>query len=197
VCDNLSLGHYLSMISWLEGSWRNGSLITSGGVGYLVSTPHKFSEGEMVNLRIISIFRETGYYLYGFKDNTEEKIFLALTKIQGVGPSAAIALLANLGVSGFVGAIKEGNLSLITSVPGVGKKLSERILGNISLSDELLKLGSEPTSTNFQELVASLVELGFSFDLARDSVTAAYEEKGEEDESLVLQSALEFARGVK
>lgn len=197
MCGNLLLGHYLSMISWLEGSWRNGSLITSGGVGYLVATPHTFSEGESVSLRIISIFRETGYYLYGFKDTTEEKLFLSLTKIQGVGPSAAIALLANLGVSGVIGAIKEGNLSLITSVPGVGKKLSERILGNISLSDELLKLGSEPTSTNFQELVASLVELGFGFEVARESVTAAYEEKGEEDESLVLQSALEFARGVK
>lgn len=197
MCGNLYLRHYLSMISWLEGSWRNGSLITSGGVGYLVSTPHAFSEGEVVNLRIISLFRESGYYLYGFKDSTEEKLFLSLTKIQGVGPSAAIALLANLGVSGVIGAIKEGNIALITSVPGVGKKLSERILSNISLSDELLKLGAEPTSTNFQELVASLVELGFGFDLARESVTAAYQENGEEDESLVLQSALEFARGVK
>ena len=42
-----------------------------------------------------------------------------------------------------------------------------------------------------------MVELGFGFEVARESVTAAYEEKGEEDESLVLQSALEFARGVK
>jgi Holliday junction DNA helicase RuvA len=185
------------MISWLEGVWRGSAVVTSCGVGYSITSPHSFSDGEKVSLRIVTIQRENGTYFFGFKEESEEKLFHTLIKIQGVGPNAAVALLAKLGLVGVINAIKSKEISVITSVSGVGKKLGERILSNVSLSDDLLNL-SDDNKFSYQDLINSLVDLGFSFDSAKGSVQSAVDEIGDGvDESIVLQRALEIARGVR
>src|SRR2546430_2329173 len=103
-------------------------IMTGGGVGYLVSAVQSnYLEGQSVNLYIYTAVRETEISLWGFAERAELELFESLLSVSGVGLKTAQALIANLGVNRIISAIRSGD-ALSLKVPGVGSKISERIV---------------------------------------------------------------------
>lgn len=100
------------------------------GVGYQVFVPDSHLEylpEQELTLHIHSHVREDSFTLYGFRTKKELNLFELLLTINGVGPKMALALL-NESPASLEAAIFAGNLPALTRIPGVGKKIAERII---------------------------------------------------------------------
>ena len=108
-------------------------LVDCGGVGYEVDVPMSTlyglpDEGGKVVLFTQLIVREDAHLLYGFGTTQEREAFRQLTKISGVGPRTALAVLSGMSVAELAQAITMQEAGRLTKVPGIGKKTAERLL---------------------------------------------------------------------
>ena len=143
---------------------------TTGGVGYEVVVPLGVMErlpavGAAVSLATELVVREDGWALYGFEDDTGRRFFQRLIGVTGIGPKIAIALLSALGVERGVRAVKERNIALLASVPGIGKKTAERLA--LELADKLGEFegATRPAQTTggaAEDALHALERLGYS-----------------------------------
>lgn len=88
--------------------------------------------GDLVGDKLIQIFthqhvREDQIILYGFSTAAERDLFQQLISVSGIGAQLGMALLDTLGIQDLVSAIVSGNIRLLSTTPGVGKKTAERI----------------------------------------------------------------------
>ena len=84
--------------------------------------------GEEVTLHTHFVVREDAQLLYGFVSKAERELFRAFIKINGVGPKLGLALISSLDLQSLSAAGRNNDVSLLTKVPGVGKKTAERLL---------------------------------------------------------------------
>ncbi len=124
-------------------------VVEAGGVGYEVFLPAPVAAalpaiGEPVRLYTHFHVREDAQVLYGFLRTQERQVFLLLMTVKGVGPKLALGILSNLGAESVVGALQRRDLATLTKLPGVGKKLAERL--GVELSDKAKELGLEAGS---------------------------------------------------
>ena len=113
------------------------AVIDCGGVGYACRTTN-------VTLGALSVGK-TGKlytYLYGFATEEELKCFELLIGVSGVGPKAALSILSSAPPERLAMSIITGDEKALTSAPGIGKKIAQRII--LELKDKLAKgqLGS-------------------------------------------------------
>lgn len=116
---------------------------TTGGVTYRVQVPRGVwdrlpPEGEVVSLRIHEVRRDDAHLLFGFLTRWEAALFALLLTAPGIGPRLALAMLSTLSTSLLVRAIQHRDLATLSQVPGVGKKVAERIA--VALSDRIEEL---------------------------------------------------------
>src|ERR1700720_3161662 len=149
----------------------NQVMVDVGGVGYLVAVPlSTFAAlGELhteVTLLIHTHVREDVLSLYGFLSSREKHFFELLLGASGVGPSLALKILSGMSVEELVPAIRTGDLSRLTKIPGVGRKTAERMV--VELKDKLQAVTIEtekpaPSSPAGVEadVVSALVNLGY------------------------------------
>ena len=152
----------------------NLAVIDCGGVGYgchvtgYTSAPLKL--GQQTRLYISESIREDAYDLYGFSSREEQRCYDLLTSVNGVGPKAALAILA-AGPQNFTLAVMTGDEKLLTAAQGVGKKIAQRMILELKdkvggASVELDFSGpavSAPVASNTTALAnAALQELGYS-----------------------------------
>lgn len=141
------------------------------GVGYLVhvaSGDRIPARGETVELHTSMQVREDAMTLYGFPDRATLELFELLLGLSGVGPKLGLAALATHRPDVLRRAIAEGDLDTITMIPGVGKKVAQRIV--LELEGKLADTGVESAGpgTNGQqgtplgEAREALVALGYS-----------------------------------
>ncbi len=143
-----------------------------GGVGYQVTlVPHELGLlriGSDANLHIRMLTKEDGSSLYGFANRADREAFDILRKIQGIGPAAAMALLSSPGRTRLWTAIGDGDLETICLAPGVGRKLAQRIV--TELTGRLPEFG-EPNTVDVKssasadldsEVALALGALGFA-----------------------------------
>lgn len=150
------------------------AVIDCAGVGYgcriTAYTASKLKLRENTRLYITESIREDAYDLYGFESREEQRCFELLTNVNGVGPKAALSILSSGGPQNFTLAVMTGNEKLLTSAPGVGKKIAQRII--LELKDKLggaseldFSAGSvaaAPAANNAVGLAtAALQELGY------------------------------------
>src|SRR5258706_427541 len=88
-----------------------------------------------VALRVHTHVREDALLLYGFATMLEQDLFERLIGVSGIGPKVALAVLSGMEPPELVRAIERGDVARLTSIPGVGKKTSERIV--LELKDRL------------------------------------------------------------
>ena len=154
------------MIGWLEGhlghTWQEGNrcglLLICAGVGYEVQISkelwavHRLSPGAAtLSFWIHHLHREDGSVLFGFSHQQERNLFRLLIGVSGVGPQVAMALMGAMEAPVLIEAIQQGNLNLLCSAQGVGKRTAER------LSLELRqKLDSYVISHNQEASLAAL-----------------------------------------
>ena len=108
-------------------------LVDCGGVGYELDVPmstlYNLPEpGQKVTLLTQQVVREDAHLLYGFGSSQERDAFRQLTKISGVGPRIALAVLSGLSVAELAQAVTMQESGRLTKIPGIGKKTAERLL---------------------------------------------------------------------
>ena len=117
------------------------AVIDCGGGGYACRTTNytvsKLSVGKAAKLYTHLYVREEIFELYGFSSESELGCFRMLIGVSGVGPKAALAILSSNSPAGLAMAIVSDNEKALTSAPGIGKKIAQRII--LELKDKLAK----------------------------------------------------------
>ena len=115
------------------------AVIDCGGVGYAlnttVNTLSRLRVGETARLYVYTVIREDCFDLYGFYTREEKRSFEMLIGVSGVGPKVAVAILSSNTPEALSLAIVSGNEKALTGVPGVGKRIAQRIV--LELKDKL------------------------------------------------------------
>ena len=152
------------------------AVIDCGGVGYgcrvTAYTAGQLKLNQSAKLFITESIREDAFDLYGFISREEQRCYELLTSVTGVGPKAAVSILA-AGPQNFTLAVMTGDEKLLTAAQGIGKKIAQRIIlelkDKISGGDLALDFSAGPAVTaapqqsgNAAMANAALQELGYS-----------------------------------
>ena len=140
------------------------------GVGYELDVPMSSfynlpAVGEQVGLYTQFVVREDAQLLYGFLSAKEREAFRLLTRITGVGPKIALALLSGMSVDELAQSVALQEVGRLTRIPGIGKKTAERLLLELKgkLADALPNAAGAHTPASIQhEALAALMALGYS-----------------------------------
>ena len=154
----------------------NLAVIDCGGVGYACATTNytlaQLKRGEQAKLYTYLHVREEIFDLYGFSTQAELSSFKMLLGVSGVGPKAALAILSSGTPDQLALSIVTGDEKSLTGVPGIGKKIAQRII--LELKDKLAKeqtgfdarmgtLSPIPAGGKTQEAASALAVLGYSY----------------------------------
>lgn len=179
----------------------NTVVIDVGGIGYEVivtgavlrSLP---SLGRELQLYTYLHVRDDAMLLYGFSSREERNLFHEIIGITGIGPKTAVAILSNIGPLEFIRAVQERQLSILTSLPGIGKKTGERILLELKdkFKDGAWAAGEDdlPLARGgiLDDAIEALVALGYSRGEAAHMVRSVQHEL---QENYNLQELLKLA----
>ncbi len=151
------------------------AVIDCGGVGYgcrvTAYTAGQLKLNQNARLYITESIREDAFDLYGFINREEQRCYELLTSVNGVGPKAAMSILA-AGPQNFTLAVMTGDEKMLTAAQGIGKKIAQRII--LELKDKIggssveLDFSTGPVSSPVQPsgnaalARAALQELGYS-----------------------------------
>ena len=154
------------MYSYLKGalSERNPNTIVvdCNGVGYELfiplSTYDKLPEtGKEVKVLVHYSFNESdGVRLFGFYSDEEKLLFRQLINISKVGPKLALSVLSGLSIADLIRAVQMGDIDLITTIHGIGKKSAERLI--IELKDKVGNISSIPLDGNYPGADSELIQ---------------------------------------
>ena len=191
------------MIAYLAGkfTYKNPTVVyvEANGVGYEVNISlntythiQSLSEGKLFTYLQI---KEDSHTLYGFFDGMEKEMFVMLISVSGIGAATARMMLSNMLPAEITKAIMQGNVKLLESVKGIGKKTAERLV--LELKDKVGKQSFEG-SANFntdnsfkQDALNALVALGISKSVAEYSVNKVLSEQPmETDLEQIIKKAL-------
>ncbi|MDQ4093934.1 MAG: Holliday junction branch migration protein RuvA [Actinomycetota bacterium] len=180
------------------------AVIEVGGVGLAVravpATLATLRRGEQARLATSLVVREDSLTLYGFADGAARELFVLLQTVSGVGPRLALAMLAVLEPDCLRTALAEGDLTVLTRVPGIGRKGAERLV--VELRDKVGEAGPVAPGPAAgtggavrTQVTEALVGLGFAVRQAEQAVDAVLSDSNGEsrdtsDTSGILRSAL-------
>ncbi len=108
-------------------------VVDCAGVGYEVEVPMSTfynlpDIGAKVNLLTYMVVREDAQLLYGFGTEQEKSTFKQLLKVNGIGAKSALSILSGVSIEDLVHAVNMQEVSMLTRIPGIGKKTAERLL---------------------------------------------------------------------
>ena len=191
------------MIAGISGKLTSKSgdevtVSTTGGMTYRVSVPLGVlerlpEEGATIDLKTVLVVREDQWLLFGFDGDGERDIFERLLGASGVGPRLALALISTLGGTRVTRALKDGDLAILCTVPGVGKKKAERMV--LELKDRLddVSIGGAKTPiAPAEQAVQALVNLGYGQNDADRAVRQYLSQNGAAEPVDVIRGALQL-----
>jgi Holliday junction DNA helicase RuvA len=172
-----------------------------GGVGLAVhavpTTLATLRRGEQARLATSLVVREDSLTLYGFIDAAARELFVLLQTVSGVGPRLALAMLAVLEPDTLRTALAQGDLAVLTRVPGIGRKGAERLVVELRDRVGVLAPAASGSATGSggvvrTQVTEALIGLGFAARQAELAVDAVLAEADSEpaDTSEVLRSVL-------
>lgn len=172
------------MYAYLQGRFTYKSpaqvYVDVNGVGYEVnitlntySRLQNLDEGRLYTYLQV---KEDGHSLFGFFERSEKEIFVLLLSVSGVGAATARMMLSSLKPEEVSRAIVQGNVKLLESVKGIGKKTAERLV--LELRDKMGKqsAGADGTINQVQgnnvaqDALQALTALGISRQQAEQSI---------------------------
>ena len=132
------------MISWIKGelvsSWQANNkfyiLVNCQGLGYEIQTlesvffdinSNKISEKEII-LWLKHIKKEDSDMLFGFNSKEQRDFFIQILNIKGIGSQIGMSLLNKFSVNQLINAISNNDKKSISSVQGIGQKMTDRII---------------------------------------------------------------------
>lgn len=163
------------LVGQVESVDARTALIEVSGVGYETYMPTAdlatLREGQEVRVYTSMQVSQDALTLYGFTSQSAKKMFLQVQKVSGIGPKVALSLLSTLNVDRLLQAISEGDVTTLSSAPGLGKKGAQKIILELkgSLDSEILtntdsssvKSQQKISDTSVQSVVEGLVSLGW------------------------------------
>ena len=170
------------MYAYLNGkfTFKNPAqvYVDVNGVGFEVNISlNTYSHIQSLNEGKLFTFlqiKEDGHTLFGFFDKGEKEMFVQLISVSGVGAATARMMLSHLLPDEISRAIIQGNIKLLESIKGIGKKTAERLV--LELRDKVGKIfadtGITATAGNSLQLDAlnALIALGISKQQAESSI---------------------------
>ena len=149
------------MISWIKGelisSWSCNQkfyiLINCNGLGYEIQTYNLIEselQKELITLWVEHIKREDSDNFFGFINKEERDFFRDLLKVKGIGPQIGMSLLKNYKLDDIKKSLYLDDKNLISSVPGIGPKMTERIFFELKN-----KLGGKKYSSKNHNVISS------------------------------------------
>lgn len=174
-----------------------GITVDVGGIGYHVSVPlcslGSIPEpGDPVFLHTYTHVREDALQLYGFLSEEEKNVFVILIGINGIGPKLGLAILSGMPVKRFTEAVYNEDISLLTSIPGLGRKTASRLI--LELKEKLpseeggTSMNSHPTAG---DAISALVNLGYKKAVSEKAVDRALQ-KGAQTIEDIIREALRY-----
>lgn len=167
-------------------------VIDVNGVGYGLSIPlstytRLAGKGCVQGLWSWLHVRDDALQLFGFHTEEEREIFKLLINVSGVGPRMALGIISALTAKDFIEAVRNSDIALLVSIPGIGKKKAERLL--LELKD---KVGEDEAPGGEQsggaagnavkDAAAALVSLGCGHPEAAAAVRKAAAKLGNDPE---------------
>jgi holliday junction DNA helicase RuvA len=197
------------MIAHLRGrilSKRPGQVVVeAGGVGYdvTISVPTftaLLAEGTEAALHIHTQVREDLIALFGFIEPDEKRLFERLITVSGVGPKLAVTILSGLNPEMTVNAIRGHDHAMLTRIPGVGKKLAERLV--VELKDKLEDLAIAAPASHVSagpaadDVLSALTNLGYQRPAALKAIESSIEKNKAAGENFdeLFRAALQLIR---
>ena len=158
-------------------------VIDAGGIGFLLNVSAATlssapAVGEKFKLYTVFNVREDAMELCGFATREEKRMYERLRTVGGVGSKLALQALSTLSVRDLSLALVTGDAGVLCRVPGIGKKLAQRLVLELKdkVDDSQLTSSSaavQPKSSGMEsEAIAALLALGFSAAEASKAVSA-------------------------
>ncbi len=181
------------MIASLDGTVAaialDSLVVEVAGVGYRVFAAPSVLAGSVPGSRLKlfthHVVREDLQALYGFRTVEELGFFGLLLTVTGVGPKVAMAIVGSRPTAELQLAIMQQDQAVLVSIPGIGKRLAERVI--FELKEKVAAAGVAASTASGAvagggategEIVAALQALGYSLGEARDASRAALAEVG-------------------
>ena len=184
----------------LESLGGDGAIINVGGIGFRVYMPTSTLStlgtiGEEVKLHTYLHLREDNAALYGFASTDELGLFQNLISVSGLGPRLALAMLSAMNIERLTMAIATSSADLLTEVPGIGKKMANRLI--LELKEKIgagwITTPAVQLAEENAEVVAALTSLGYSVSEATRAVASLPPDSELSLEDRVKQALAYFA----
>ena len=153
----------------LESLGSEWAIVNVGGIGFQMYMPTSTLSllgkiGEEVKLYTHLHLREDNATLYGFASAEELGLFQTLIGVSGLGPKLAIAMLSAMNVERLTMAIATGSADLLTMVPGIGKKMANRLILELKekISAGWVAIPAAELAEENADVLAALTSLGYS-----------------------------------
>jgi len=157
------------------------------GVGYRVFIPlttfYELPEpGQNITLHIHTNVKQDGINLFGFYTDQERDLFQLMISVSGIGPKIAMNILSGIAARDLMTAISCGHVGKLVNIPGVGKKMAERLI--LELKEKVIKkmtldqtaeadVQSSADDLIKEDVLSALINLGYKNNVAKDALDQA------------------------
>ena len=159
-------------------------VIDAHGVGYRIFIPlttfYELPEaGQIITLHVHTHVKQDAINLFGFYTVQERDLFQLMLSVSGIGPKMSMNILSGISVQEMLRAISGGDVRKLISIPGLGKKLAERLI--LELKEKVVKkmMAEEvPAMDNQQKIneiikedvLSALINLGYKSNIAQAAI---------------------------
>jgi holliday junction DNA helicase RuvA len=159
-------------------------VVDVSGVGYRIFIPlttfYELPEaGELVSLHVHTHVKQDAINLFGFYTIQERDLFQLMISVSGIGPKIAMNILSGIAANDLLQAISRGDLGKLISIPGVGRKMAERLI--LELKEKVIKkmmMEQIPAADDQhragemikEDVLSALVNLGYKNNTAKDAL---------------------------
>ena len=178
------------MIEYLKGSLIKSApdfaVIEVNGIGYRLSVPLSTYEklprvGEEALILTHLYVREDELTLYGFFSADERELFQMLLGVSRIGPKVALGVLGGMAVPSFKSSVVAGDVDLISTIHGIGRKTAERLILELKdkitllprIREEAGKSGLREADDKVADVMRALLSLGYRQTPAHKALTRA------------------------
>jgi len=164
------------------------------GVGYQVFIPLTTfyelpEEGKPVTLHVHTHVKQDAINLFGFYTEQERDLFRLMISVSGIGPRIAMNILSGITTQELLQAISGGDLGKLIGIPGLGKKMAERLI--LELREKIIKqmkIEQLPIADNRQkvnemikeDVLSALINLGYKNNTAQEALNKVMQISSEE-----------------
>jgi Holliday junction DNA helicase RuvA len=185
-----------SITGIIKSTTSSAVVVDVGGVGILIQVPNRVTSGVKIGSRAdfytYLVVREDALTLFGFLEVSDRDFFELLLTVTGIGPKVAQSILSGSDSVTIASAISSGNLKLLESFSGLGKKGAQRLV--LELKDKVAQFANGATSKNHplkNQVENALEGLGYSAKDAANMVSQVA--KSTEIDNLTAAEILKLA----